>query len=237
MQTASSSSLSPRILLQDPVDPSEHLQGTPILVAAFDSGDAFLHAYGHGGPAGEIAVVTRCSPPNGAEMVLEVTWPELPNRVFVRARVLRRSLGLIARLHADEQHSRDFLLRMAAGYAVDYHARRHKRYCVRLPLSWRRFGETEMHDGLAEDVSVGGMMIVTSEPMPASGEHVAIRLPAPAGQDLIITGEVRHARPRADDQAFGIQFDHRESAEQRRLRQLLRGFAARGVVLLTTRAH
>jgi hypothetical protein len=235
MQTASSSSLSPRFMLQDPVDPSEDLEGTPILLAAFDNGETFLHAYSHKGPAGEIAVVTRAAPKNGTEVVLEVTWPELPNRVFIRAEVHRRPLGLIARFHHDEEHVRDFLLRMAAGYSVDYHPRKHKRYCVRLPLGWRCFGEAELHEGVAEDLSAGGMLVVTGGLLPPSGEHVAVRLPAPAGQDLIITGTVCHARRRYQDSAFGMKFDHRESAEQRRLRQLLRGFASRGVVLLSSK--
>jgi hypothetical protein len=234
MRSASSSSLRPRISLQDPVDPSEQLRGTPILVANFSGGAEFLASYRHVAPAGEVAVLTRARPPNGAELVLEVTWPGLPNRVFVRATAWRRHLGLVAQLHADEQHARDFLLRMAAGYAVPYHPRRHKRYCVRLPLKWRVYGNPDMTDGLCEDVSAGGLLISTADAAPPMGEHVAVRLPAPAGQDLIITGEVRHTRVRTADVVFGLQFEHRESGEQKRLRQLLRGFAARGVVLLAT---
>jgi hypothetical protein len=43
---------------------------------------------------------------------------------------------------------------------------------------------------------------------------------------------VRHTRLRERDGVFGVQFAYKSSGEQRRLRQLLRVFAARGVVLL-----
>src|SRR5262245_24426018 len=98
---SASSSLRPRFIWQEPVDPAETLRGTPIIVARFDDGNSFLHAYRDMEPAGEIAVVTRAQPADESVVVLEIYWPELPNPVFVRARVYRRRLGLIARLHAD----------------------------------------------------------------------------------------------------------------------------------------
>src|SRR4051794_31428889 len=98
----------------EPVDPAEVLRGTPILAAAFESSEAFLHAYQPRGESGELAVVTRAQPPSGSEVVLEVNWPGLPNRVYLRARVYRRRLGLLARIHRDDATARDFLVQMAA---------------------------------------------------------------------------------------------------------------------------
>jgi PilZ domain-containing protein len=230
--SSSSSSLRSRIQLQDPIDPAEALEGTPIVVAAFGSGSEFLAHYSDEGSAGELALVTRARPRGGrAEMVIEIKWPSLPNPVFVRARVSRRRLGLVARLHPDEKRARDFLVRMAAGDELEYHLRAHRRYCVRLPLSWRAFGSTTMIDGIANDLSAGGLLVATRAPAPPVGEHVALRLRT-AGQDLVVTGDVRHRRARSDDNAFGVQFLYRSSGEQRRLRRLLRAFAARGVVIL-----
>jgi hypothetical protein len=51
----------------------------------------------------------------------------------------------------------------------------------------------------------------------------------------VVTGEVRHSRARKQDSAFGVQFRYRSSGEQKRLRRLLRAFAARGVVILQQR--
>ena len=74
-------------------------------------GRAFLDAFApEHGPAGELAVVTRAQLPSRTEVVLEILWPALPNRVYVRAHVWRRRLGLMARFHPDEQQARDFLV-------------------------------------------------------------------------------------------------------------------------------
>ncbi len=229
--SSASSSLRGRISLQDPIDPAERLQGTPIVVASFTSGREFLDHYSADGPAGELALVTRARPRARAELVIEVSWPGLPNPVFVRAKVSRRRLGMVARLHEDETGSRDFLVRMARGDALHVHLRRHRRYCVRLPLSWRPFGSLMMIDGVAADVSTGGLLLTTRAAAPPVGERVAIRLRTPQ-QDLVVTGEVRHRRARKHDSAFGVQFLYRSSGEQRRLRGLLRAFAGRGVVIL-----
>jgi hypothetical protein len=88
-----------------------------------------------------------------------------------------------------------------------------------------------MIDGLAADLSTGGLLITTRAAAPPLGEHVAMRLRTPQ-QDLVVTGEVRHRRARKSDSAFGVQFLYRSTGEQRRLRGLLRAFAARGVVIL-----
>jgi len=229
--SSASSSLRGRISLQDPIDPAERLEGTPIVVASFSSGAEFLEHYSDDGPAGELALVTRARPRTRAELVIEVSWPGLPNPVFVRAKVSRRRLGVVARLHEDETAARDFLVAMARGDALRYHLRKQRRYCVRLPLSWRPFGSVQMIEGIAADLSTGGLLVTTAAAAPPVGEHVAIRLRTPQ-QDLVVTGEVRHCRARASDSAFGVKFLYRSTGEQRRLRGLLRAFAARGVVIL-----
>jgi hypothetical protein len=209
----------------------------PILVAAFTDGREFLDAFAaRNGPAGELAVRTRASPPPGTPIVLEIAWQGLPNRVFARAVVQRRWFGgnLILRLEADELAKRDFLLRMAAQPSCDVAARLHRRFCVRLPLQWRRFGDTTLAAGVAEDLSAGGVLIHTEIAAPTEGEHVAVRLHAEgAAQDLVLTGIVMHVHPRAGGgSAFGVKFEYRSSGEQRTLRSLLRAFAANGVTLV-----
>jgi hypothetical protein len=229
-----SSSLRARITLMDPVDPAQTLRGTPILAAAFTNGRAFLDAYSPSHVAGELVVATRARPKSGTEVVVEVNWPGLPNHVYLRARVHRKRSRLVARLHPDDVSARDFLLRIAKGEPVKYHLRRHHRYYVRLMLLWRAFGSADAKGGIAEDVSAGGMLISSPYPSPPVGERVALRVRVEAaGQDLIITGIVRHARKRTIDEVFGVEFEHRSSGEQRRLRRLLRVFSGTGVVLLT----
>ena len=231
---STSGSLRARIQLTEPAPLHEQLLGTPIVLAAFADGAAFLHCYRDDGDAGELALVTRARPRVRSELVLEIAWPGLPNPVFVRARVSPRRLGLVARLHHDEVPARDYLLRAARGQAAAVHRRRHRRYCVRVPLLWRPFGASVMLDGLAADLSATGMLVTTRAAAPAVGEQVALRMRT-AGQDFIVTGVVRHRRQRSADCAFGVEFGCRSGGEQRRLRALIRLFAARGVVILKPR--
>jgi hypothetical protein len=228
---STSGSLGARIQLADPTSPSDQLTGTPIVVAAFASGADFLLCYSDDGEAGELALVTRARPRGRGELVLEIGWPGLPNPVFVRARVSARRLGLVARLHPDEAPARDYLLRAARQEPQAVHLRRHRRYCVRVPLEWRAFGSLVMQEGLAADLSAGGILITTHAEAPAIGEQISLRMRT-AGLDLVVTGTVRHRRRRSDDSAFGVEFSCRSGGEQRRLRGLLRLFAARGVVIL-----
>lgn len=228
---STSGSLRARIQLVDPAAPFDHLTGTPIVVASFGSAAEFLDCYSDEGAAGELALVTRARPRGRGELVLEIAWPGLPNPVFVRARVAARRLGLVARLHPDEAPARDYLLRAANHEPQEVHLRRHRRYCVRVPLEWRAFGSLAMQAGVAADLSAGGMLITTQAEAPAIGEQVSLRMRT-AGLDLVVTGAVRHRRKRSDDSAFGVEFSCRSGGEQRRLRGLLRLFAARGVVIL-----
>jgi hypothetical protein len=224
-----------RIVLDDPRRTAEALAGSvPILVAAFTDGAEFLHAYSDRGPAGELAVHTRATPAGDTAMIVEVAWEGLPNRVFVRARVKRRLFGrLHLRFDEDEAPKRDFLLRMARGAApATIAVRKHRRFCVRLPLEWRRFGGRDLLAGVAEDLSSGGVLIASRQTITV-GERVAVRLRTQREQDMVLTGRVRHVAARdAGDRAFGVQFEYRSSGEQRALRSLLRVFAARGVVLI-----
>jgi hypothetical protein len=228
---SSSSSSASGFRLQEPADPTDLRDVTPILTATFYDGEDFLHAFHvH---EGTLAILTRAQPHAGSWAVVEIDWRGLPNPVFLRARLYPRRFGVLARLHPDEKSSVSFLVEMARGSQPDYHLRAHRRYSVRLPAWWRRFGSTERQPGIAEDLSTGGMLLATLAPPPPVGERVGVRLLIPsAQQDLVITGTVTHARARLRDSAFGMHFALRGSGEQRTLRRILRAFAARGVVTL-----
>lgn len=229
----SSSSGGFHVRLQEPADPTELHGATPILTATFYDGAEFAHAFHDGHNAGELAIVTRAAPRAGSWAVVEIDWRGLPNPVYVRARLYPRRFGVLAKLHPDERCAAEFLLRMAHGDEPHYHLRAHRRYCVRLPVWWRRFGDSDRQPGIAEDLSTGGMLVATLAPAPPVGECVGLRLLVPsAHQDLVITGAVTHARGRSHDSAFGVQFTMRSGGEQRTLRRMLRVFAARGVVTL-----
>jgi hypothetical protein len=225
------------IRLAEPVSPSELAAGTPILLASYSTGSEFLESFAlDRGRAGELAVRTRASPPPGTAMVVELDFPGLPNHVFVRATAVRRWLGghLVLRLDDHEVAKREYLVAVARGERREHIVRQHRRFVVRLPLTWRRFGATAMQEGVAEDLSAGGLLVATAGHAPPPGERVAVRLRAQAAyQDLVLTGAVRHGHGRANQRcAFGVALTYRSSEQQRTLRSLLRVFAHRGVCLV-----
>jgi len=216
--------------------------GVPLLLASFSTGAEFEGALSpRKGEAGELTLRTRYAPRAGAPLVVEITWPGLPNRVLLRAVASRRAFSgaLVVRLEASEIRKRDFLRQVARGELAELHPRSSSRYCVVLPVQWRRFGATVLVEGIAEDLSSGGLLIVCPEASLVPGDRVAVRLdPAQALLDLVLTGVVQHIRTRADGRmAFGVRFEYRSSAEQRTLRALLRAFAHSGVTLAAPRAQ
>jgi hypothetical protein len=134
-----------------PFEPAD-LDGTiPILQLAFADGMEFIDALAEGrGPAGELFVNTRALPPKGMQLVVELCWPRLPNRVYLRVESRERLPDgrLVLRIHKGEAIKRDFLVSVACGTSENLSQRRHRRYCVRLPLEWRRFGTREMRNGI-----------------------------------------------------------------------------------------
>lgn len=225
----------PRLAL--PVDPAQIRAGVPIVAVRFADADEFLRAADPDrGPAGELWVATRAEHRHGTEVVLEIRWPDLPNRVYLRARAARRTRsGLrVFRFHELERAKVMFLVSSARGDTGKVRRRSHRRYCVRLPVRWRPFGSRDMHPGVAEDLSAAGVRIVTPVLPIDVGEQVVVRVRADAvAQELVLTGEVRHVDVTSKDEvALGVVFEHRASGEQRNLRCLLHAFAAKGVVLL-----
>lgn len=213
--------------------------GIPLLLAVFRDGAEFESALSpRKGEAGELTLRTRYSPPIGTQVVVEVAWSGLPNRVLLRAVTGKRGFtgGLAVRLDGTEAKKRDFLRQVARGDVDHLHPRSSCRYCVRLPVQWRRFGATVLVSGTADDLSSGGVLISCEQASLVPGDRVAVRLdPEHALLDLVLTGVVQHIRtlPSETDprMAFGVRFEYRSSAEQRTLRALLRAFASSGVTL------
>jgi len=225
----------PRLAL--PVDPIRIRVGVPIVAVRFEDADEFLRAVDpDSGPAGQIMVATRAHYRPGSDVVLEIRWPELPNRVYLRAQALRATIpGLLGfRFHRFERAKMMFLVSSARGDTGEVRRRSHRRYCVRLPVRWRPFGSREMYSGVAEDLSASGVRIVSPFRVIDVGEQVVVRVQADAvAQELVLTGVVRHVHLKTlDEVALGVIFEHRSSGEQRNLRCLLHAFAAKGVVLL-----
>lgn len=226
----------PRFNLGHPLDPADIRVGIPLLVAPFRSGREFLASL-HRDARNSLRLVmpTRTQLEAGEDVVLEVMWPGLPNRVYLRAATLGRTRSgkLMLELYQHEQPKLHFLFTVATDPTACPHRRRHPRYCVRLPLEWRAFGRRTMTAGTAEDLSVGGIHIATHATPIDRETSVVVRLHADSvGQDLVLTGKIRHVHPRGEQyMALGVEFEAASTGELKELRRLLRAFATNGVVL------
>lgn len=226
----------PRFHLAPFLDPAALRVGTPLLVAPFRHGAAFLRALSIGSDLSlRMVLATRADPPARSEVILETIWPGLPNRTYVRALVLGRTTHgrLVLQFHPEEHAKLDFLSRVATGAEANPHHRRHSRYCVRLPVAWRPFGARDLITGITEDVSVGGLQVITGAAPVRGDQPVVLRLHTDlAAPDVILTGRVRHIRATAHGaMSLGIAFENITSGEHRILRRLLRAFATTGIVL------
>src|SRR5262245_66584968 len=88
-----------------------------LLTCAFASPAEFLNCYSVESSEGVLYCRTRSELAVGEDIVVEVSFPGLPNRSLMRGSVAatKRGRGLWIRLHAGDAHSRDFLVRLARG--------------------------------------------------------------------------------------------------------------------------
>jgi Tfp pilus assembly protein PilZ len=225
-----------------------------LLTCAFASPTEFLDCYSVESAEGVLYCRTRSELAVGEELVVEVSFPGMPNRTLMRGSVaaLRRGRGLWIRLHAGDAHTRDFILRLARGefLAGDPVERSHRRIPVALPVTCHI---DEVDDppsdrllGTTHDVGGGGAWIQVSAP-PAVGTRVSLVLGPMAveGETFRLDGRVAWIRRDSRAHGFGVRFDPKESRDGPRLRAMLRracesgwvGFAARSGGWSTTRSR
>lgn len=214
-----------------------------LLTCAFASPTEFLDCYSVESAEGVLYCRTRSVLAVGQELVIEVSFPGLPNRALMRGAVsaLRQGRGAWIRLNAGDAHSRDFLLRLARGELQPGEPveRGHRRIPVALPVTCRieeiDDPPTERLLGLTHDVGGGGAWVQAEEP-PQVGTRVSIVLGpmAVAGETFRLDGRVAWIRRDARAHGFGVRFDPKGSRDAPRLRAMLRracesgwvGFAA-----------
>lgn len=210
-----------------------------LLTCAFASATEFLDCYSVEAAEGVLYCRTRSQLDVGEELLIEVSFPGLPNRTVLRGSVsaLRRGRGAWVRLNAGDAHSRDFLLRLARGelQSGEQVERGHRRIPIALPVTCHidevDDPPTDRLLGLTHDVGGGGTW-VQSAAAPAVGTRVSIVLGpmSSAGEVLRLDGRVAWIRrdPRAN--GFGVRFDPKQSRDAPRLRAMLRRASESGWV-------
>jgi hypothetical protein len=212
-----------------------------ILFATFDSAEQFLRrlADDGGGVTPTLMIRTRARYAAQEQVILEIGFPGLPNRILARAVALggeppaatgRRPSALpdsdqqLFRFARGEDHKRDFLIAVASGSATASWTRRHRRFPLRLPVRFALDGESTplRGDAETEDLGAGGMSLRTTRTFP-EGARVTVVLEPGDGADAIeLAGHVVWTRKGDGVSGVGVQFDRLADEDRRRLRRLLR---------------
>jgi hypothetical protein len=219
-----------------------------ILFATFASPEDFLdrlevgvESSGDGGGIATLAVSTRARYEDGEQIILEIGFPGLPNRILTRAVAVsprkRREDQQVFRLHKGEEHKRDFLIAVASGRATASWKRRHRRFPMRMPARFVVEGEevTLRGDAETEDMGSGGLSLRTSRTLPDGAKVTVVLEPGEDAdgdiEELEFTGRVVWNRKDDSVTGVGIQFDSLGGEQMKRLRRMIRDVKLRGKTL------
>ena len=194
-----------------------------LLTLAYATADEFLASY-HDSDGGTVSVQTRTDGTIGEQLLVEVSFPGLPNRALLRATVTSITFEHGLRFAVDEADAttRDFLLSIARGDNIVVGAQRdHARFPSVLRAHWTSGGAAGGGDTtIVEDLSAGGAFVQALHP-PEVGAPIELTIEVPSGPALATSGHVAWVR-HGKAPGFGIDFDALSGDSGRRLRTLLR---------------
>jgi Tfp pilus assembly protein PilZ len=202
-----------------------------ILLARFNSGKEFLKHYDQAFQWGGLLVPTRTVAAADEPLVVEVSFPELPNHVLCRARAVdrdeERGCLIVKFLHSEEK-KKEFLLACANGVVRTVWQRKHRRFPIRLRVAFGVAGGGSTVEAFTDDLSSGGIFLRT--PMTLSVRTpVSLTVDPGDGTDPIeVKGQVAWVRHHPPTAGFGVTWDEKSSREMKRLRKLMRELKTRG---------
>jgi Tfp pilus assembly protein PilZ len=205
-----------------------------LVTLAYATTDEFLASFDER-DGGTMSVKTRTDGTIGERLLVEVSFPGLPNRALVRATVTSLTFEHGLRFVIDEADAstRDFLLSIARGDNVIVGAHReNERFPTALRAHWSRVGESHQRQEttVVEDLSAGGAFVLTANP-PEVGAEVDVTIAVPVGPALEASGTVAWVR-HGKAPGFGLDFETLVGDSGRRLRALLRRASATAAVEL-----
>jgi Tfp pilus assembly protein PilZ len=204
-----------------------------LVTLAYATADDFLASYDDR-DGGTISVRTRTDGTIGEKLLVELSFPGLPNRALLRAMITSITFEHGLRFVIDEADAstRDFLLSIARGDNVVVGAHRdHTRFPTTLRARWSVSGATDREETtIVEDLSAGGAFVQAPHP-PDVGAEVELTIAVPVGPTLETSGHVAWVR-HGKSPGFGVDFDALVGDSGRRLRALLRHASATAEVEL-----
>lgn len=211
-----------------------------LLTLAFPSASAFLEAYSDAYENGAVFCDTRAELELDDAVLVEIDFPDLPNRALVRGRVvsLVAGAGAWVRFAEEDRATRAYLVRVATGddSVPERVERTHRRFPAELPVDCQ-IEELDEPDqdrlvSRTHDVGAGGAFIRSPSPPPI-GTRVSLVIgpTLDTGERFHVHGRVAWARRDDDACGFGVCFDPHRNHDTRRLRALLRKASETGRLL------
>jgi len=177
---------------------------------------------------GGLFVPTTSALEAGETVVIELAAPVLPNKVLIRGNVkswrpalprLRVRAGAVVEFDPDEASKRDFVRDALTGKRTDLPRRKHNRLPVQIPVRYRLAKTASYVEGAISEISVGGAMLNTTEPLPLESDVIVEIVPPGAAAPIAISSRVSYQVPTG---GTGLRFLSRDGDGSRRLRELVR---------------
>ena len=198
-----------------------------VLKARFKDRQSFLEAFDEEIEGGGMFCPTTQQLETDDEVVVEVHFPELPNKMLVRGNVvswrsalprLRVRAGALVAFADEESDKVQFILDVAKGERTGAIKRRHARLPIEQKIRWRRENAVEFIDGALREISIGGGQLVTEEKLEID-DDVTLELTMPGGAaPTTIATKVTYHTPTG----YGLRFLYRDGGGSRRLREMVR---------------
>jgi Tfp pilus assembly protein PilZ len=192
-----------------------------LVTLAFATKEEFLESY-HPADGGSLSTRTRTDGTIGDDVLIEISFPGLPNRALVRAQVMGIAFehGLRFAFAPIDATTRDFLLAVARGeITIEVAHRGHARFPSTLQATWSLRGGVA-RPTVIEDLSAGGAFVRAEDP-PNVATEVELAISAPGGDTLVATGTIAWLR-QGKDPGFGVEFHDLAGETGRKLRAMLR---------------
>ena len=199
-----------------------------IIRVRFRTNDEFEDNYQSDLEHGGLFCPTTTKLEDGQRVIVELSAPALPNKVLIRAVVqswrpalprLRVRAGAVVAFDDEETEKVKFLVSTISGDKEAAFKRRHTRLPVEVPVRYRTTESADFVDSQLSEISIGGAMLHTDEPLALETDVILEVTPPGAVSPISISGKATYHLPNG---GTGLKFIYRDGGGSRRLRELVR---------------
>lgn len=206
-----------------------------ILKMVFEKGHEFLDTLVQKDEGQLLRHTPKNAIDKGEQILLEIHFPELPNRVLLRGEVAQPSKlpkePVLLRVIPEDQTALSFIIGMAKKEKPpeEVKPREHDRIPLEVPVDWSVQGSGDLIISSTDDVGGGGVQIRTLSP-PKVGTRMKLEfvLGGPGSEHISVPGEVAWVRQDAEFQGMGVRFTSEGDKEMDKLRALLQRIRKNG---------